>query len=317
MNTILLNQMLQLFLIMICGYGLFKSGIFNADLNKKLTRFLLDFTTPMLIISSVLNMESAPEYDKIGSVFLISFLFYVALTLLSIFFVKAIHYPKQQQGLYMFMHIFSNIGFMGFPIIDALYGKEAVLYTAILNIAFNLFAYTIGLILMHYKGSFENGLSSVVKLIDLKELFSPGTFGSLLAIVLYFLPVTFPEVITGAVTSIGGLTSPLAMLIIGSTLANMPVKQMFNDWHVYVFAILKQIVIPLLLWPVLRFAINDILVRDVFFILFLMPIGNTSVLFATRYNADERLAAKNVFVSTVLSIATIPLALSIANGFGQ
>lgn len=311
MNMVLLSQMIQLFMMIGAGYLLFKLKYIDIEFSQKLTKLLLDITLPLMILSSVMNNNTERDYTKIGSVFLISFCMYVFLTVLSILVAKIFRFPPEQQGMYMFMHMFSNTAFMGFPVINALFGSEAMLYTAILNIFFNLFAFTVGIVMVNYEAGSKSDTVSVKQMIDPKNLITPGTIGSVLAVVIYFLPVGFPTVISGVCASIGGITSPLAMILIGATLAKMPVNIIFNDWRVYLFTAVKQILIPVLVWPLMKIVITDDLIRTVMFILFLMPVANTSVLFATRYQKNEELAAKTVFVTTLISILTIPLCLNV------
>ena len=101
------------------------------------------------------------------------------------------------------------------------------------------------------------------------------------------------------------------MILIGATLATMNFRAIFNDWHVYPFAAVRQIVLPLIFWPILSFFIRDTFILSVVYILLLLPIANTSVLFATEYDGNEQLAAKSVFITTVLAIVTVPLMLMI------
>ncbi|BBF41759.1 malate permease [Lachnospiraceae bacterium KM106-2] len=307
-NQILFSQMIQLFLMILFGFILFKVKLMSVELNQKLTKLLVDFTLPMLIVSSVLTQQGERELDKVGKVFLISIVLCLVLPVISYVVIKLLHFPKGQQGIYMFMFQYSNIGFMGFPILDALYGKQAVLYTAVLNMIVTLSVYTIGVAMMYAKG--EDG-TSVKEQIHLNQLLTPGVIGSCLAIVLYFTAIKLPKEITGAIQSVGNLTSPLAMLMIGATLANMKLHEILDDKRVYVFAVIKQIVFPLLCWPLFRQWISDSYMRGVLFILLLMPVANTAVLFATRYHADEKLAAKTIFVTTVLSILSIPLCFAV------
>lgn len=300
-NKVLLTQMAQLFIVIFLGYILGKAKIFTKEFNQKLTKLILDVTMPLMILNSVLTQNGEREYGKIVEIFGISIAIYIILPIIGLVLVKIIRIPLEQQGLYIFMHTYSNVGFMGFPIINALYGEKAVLYTAILNIVFNFSAYSIGVIMVNYGNDKSEKM-------ELKHLLSPGIIGSVISVVLYFVPVHFPEVFTGAIGSVGSITSPLAMLLIGSNLADMRVKEIFNDWRVYVFAVLKQFVVPMLCWPIIRYAIADEFIRGVIFVLILMPVANTSVLFAIRYDKGEELATKNVFMTTVLSIITVPLA---------
>ena len=313
MNTVLLEQLIQLFMIMGAGYVLFKLKYIDVPFTQKLTRLLLDVTLPLMILASVMKDDGEKDYGKVGAVFIFSFALYVFMTVLSIVTVKLLHFPSKQQGIYMFMCMFSNTGFMGYPVINALFGSEAMIYAAVVNVFFNIFVFTVGIVMINYDGGKQKGSSSVTSLIDLKHLLTPGTLCSLAAVLLYFLPVHYPTVLTGFCSTIGGLTSGLAMLVIGATLAKIPVKSIFNDWHVYLFTVVRQVAFSFILWPILKLAVSDDLIRAVMFILMIMPVGNTAVLLAGRYEKDEELAAKTVFVTTFVSIITIPLCLDILN----
>ena len=105
MNTVLLNQMLQLFMIMGVGYVLFKLKYIDIPFSQKLTKLLLDITLPFMILSSVMSGNANKDFSKIGIVFVVSFSMYVFLTVLSIIVAKVFRFPPKEQGMYMFMHI--------------------------------------------------------------------------------------------------------------------------------------------------------------------------------------------------------------------
>ncbi len=297
---ILANQLIELFLIICMGYTLYKVKIFNIEVNKKLTKLLLNVSMPALILSSVLEQTERPPSSEVLVVFAAALAMYLILPVISIILVKVIRIPKAQQGLYMFMHTFSNVGFMGFPIINALYGATAVFYTAIINVMFNLSVFTYGVIMVNYAGGEKTSFS-------VKKLLSPGIIGALLALLIYALNLHFPSPIESFVGTLGDLTTPLAMLMIGSTLAVMDIKSVFNDARVYIFSIIKQLVIPIALFFAARLFIRDEFILGIVFIMLLMPVANTAVLFATEYGRDEGLAAKTVFITTAMSVITIPL----------
>ena len=302
---IILHQMLQLFIIMFLGYALHKVKLIDHDFIKKLTKLLLNVTLPATIFSSVLQQESERDMGAVGEVFLIGVAVYVVLPVVSLLAVKLMRLPKKDRSLYAFMMTYSNIGFMGFPLMDALYGQTAVFYAAIINIIFNISVFTCGVLMMN---AGKDGGNTKLKW---RNLLSPGVSVSTLSVAVYLLNISFPEDIKSVVSSVGNITTPLAMILIGATLATMDVKSIFNDWHVYFYSAVKQIVIPLLFWPALKFLIHDPFILAVVFILILMPVANTSVLFATEYDGDEKLAAKTIFITTVMSIVTVPLLLMI------
>lgn len=301
---VILMQMIQLFLVIGLGYFLFKVKILDVELNKRLTTLLLTVTTPALILSSVLSTTEYLPYTDILFVFLVGILVYIALPILGWILVKIMRIPLPQQGLYIFMTVFSNIGFMGFPVMKAIFGNDAVFYTAIFNMLFNLLVFSVGTGIMGY------GTGRKMK-FNPKDLLSPGVVASLIALVIYMGKIQFPDVISSTVTMIGDITTPIAMLIIGSTLANIPLEEVFSELRIYPYTVIKQVIIPVLAYPILRLFIQDPLILGVTLIMISMPVANSAVLFATEYDGDVSLATKAVFMTTLLSIVTIPFIVAL------
>ena len=119
-----------------------------------------------------------------------------------------------------------------------------------------------------------------------------------------------PEDIVLALDMVGAVTSPLAMILVGGTLAGIRVKEVFSDLRVYPFTVVKLILLPLLVMAGMRLVIRDELLMQVFTVLLLMPVANNSVLFSLLYDNDENLAARAVFITTLLSMATVPCMMS-------
>ena len=275
----------------------------TADFTKRLNKIVVNITLPAMILSSVLGSEGG-DNELVFYLFGLATALYFVMPFLTLGISKLMHMPKSEEGLYAFMMTFSNVGFMGYPVIRAAYGDLAVFYTAIFNIMFNVSAFTLGVWLIH-RGTGTKAQFSA------KKLLSPGILFSLLAVAFYLLKIKLPGPVTELIGTVGSLTTPLAMLLIGATLGQMPLKEVFNDWHMYPFTVVKQIVLPLLLWPIIRLLTADPMIRGIMLILMAMPVANTSVLFATEYGLSEKTAAKNVFFTTLVSILTVPLVVMI------
>lgn len=302
--SIILSQMTQLFLLIFLGFFLYKVHILSKSLNQGLTKLILHVTLPFMIFSSVLEQANRPPVVEVLSVFLIAIILNFLMPFFCLLVIKLLRFPKAEQGLYAFMCAFSNIGFMGFPILNALYGETGLFYGGIFNIIFNLSIFTVGIYLMNY-GTEKKAA------IQLKSLFTPGIILSSLSVIVYFLNIPFPSVLVETISDLGSITSPCAMLLIGSTLATMDLKSIFSNRRIYVFSILKQFLLPLILFPLFRFFIKNEFLLGLSFVLYLMPTANTAVLFATNYGKDEKLAAKGVFITTVFSMISVPLLLSL------
>ncbi len=301
---VIVLQMIQLFLVIALGYLLLKIKILDVDFNQRLTTLLLSVTTPALIVSSVLSTTIEKDLSEIIFVFIVAIVIFMVLPILGLIIVKIMKVPLHQQGLYIFMTMFSNIGFMGFPVMKSIFGNEAVFLTAIFNMLFNLLVFTVGILFMNYRSAEKIS-------INLRQLFSPGVVSSLVALLIYLTGFQMPDIISSTITMIGDITTPIAMMLIGSTLATIPLKEVFNELRVYPYTILKQIIIPIIAYPILNFFIKDALILGVSLIMISMPVGNIAVLFATEYHKDVALAAKTVFMTTLLSIITIPLIVAL------
>ncbi len=296
---VVINVMLKLFLIIGLGYFMMKKKFLNDETVRKLNRIVLYITTPALIFASVCGDNNA-SMDVVLYVFVVSIIFYVTLPIVSVILIKGLRIKKPREGLFIFMTIFSNVGFIGFPVMQSIFGNTAVFYTAIFNLLFNLEVYTLGVVLInHDKGEKAS--------IDFKNLLSPGVVAAIVSIIIFFTNVQMPSLLVETADMVGDMTAPLAMILIGANLAIINVKEVFNDFMVYPFTFAKQILLPIIAYPVIAYFIKDPLVQGITLVNLAMPVGNSAVLFATQYDHDVGLAAKTVFITTLFSIFTIPL----------
>lgn len=297
---IILHQLLTLFLLMGFGFVLFRIGWMPPDFNRALTRLLIHVAMPLLIFDSVLKLEQRAPLSTVLLVLSAALSLYLMLPLFGWVISRALYVPKAQRGLYIYMTTFSNVGFMGFPLISALLGPEAVFYTALFNLIFNLSSFSYGILLISSGNESKESPR-------LSMLLSPGILLSLLALIWYFAALPFPAPAADVIGYLGGLTTPLAMLLTGASIASMKFGDMVRDIRMYPFLLLKQIALPLCLYPLFRFFIRDELILNVSLIMLSLPVANSAVLFSIEYHADEALAARGVFLTTLCSIATIPI----------
>lgn len=301
-TNVIVSQMIILFLILALGYFIFKIKLVDDNFTKQFSALVIKVTMPALLLSSVLDItERQPLRDVLTSFGIAVALFFIVMPIVGFLLAKLFRVKRNSTGLYVFMATFSNVGFMGFPVISALAGEVGLFYAAIYNLVFNVAVFTLGVWLVNHD---KDGESSG---FDIKLLLSPGVIAALLAIALYFMNIKLPILLCETIRSVGSITSPSAMLIIGCTLAKMDIKTVFSDWRLYPWILIKQIVIPILLWIPLAMIIKNEILLTVTFILFLMPVANNAVLFANTYNGDAELAARSVFLTTLFSLLTVPI----------
>ncbi|MGX8679973.1 MAG: AEC family transporter [bacterium] len=297
---VVLSQMIQLFMLLGIGYLLAKVRIMDEAFSAKLTGFVLDVTIPCLLIGSALSITSYQSAAIVAYVFGIAFALFLVMPVIGYVMAKLLRVPREELGLYIFMSEFSNIGFIGFPVMNAIFGVEAVFYTTIFNMVFNLFVYTVGIMMIQF-GTKQSGK------IELKRIVTPSMVACILSLMIYLAHIHLPSVFTNTFTSVGSMTTPLAMMIIGATLATIPVREVFTEVRIYPYTLMKQIILPILAYLIISRLITDPLILGVTLICIAMPVGTSAVLFAKRYGGNQQLAAKTIFMTTLLSLATIPV----------
>lgn len=294
--SIVIVQMAELFLMIGAGFLLTKTHFFGDGFMDGMNRFVLNVTMPCLIIASVQSSSSGSL--PLRDILIVTILLVLVLPALAWLLVRVLPF-HEHRSLWMFMIMYPNVGFMGFPLMKAIYGDGALLYTAIINMAFNVSLFTIGRTLMASTGEKKEPFR-------LKSLLNAGTVSSVAAVFLYVCRLTFPEWLLAPVGMFGDMTTPLAMMIIGSSLAAFPLKEVFGSWRMYLFVLLIDVLIPLLFIPVTGMLVQDEVVRGIGLIICAMPVANGAVLFARQYRQPELIASSAVCISTLLSIVTIP-----------
>jgi len=299
--SLIVNQILVLFIIILLGFVLRKMNIINELLIKKLSELLLKITMPALIISSMqLKQVDQAILKECMFIFVFSGFIYIGSILFAIILTKVTKCNKADEGVYRFMLVFANVGFMGFPVLAATLGKEALFYGAIFNLPFNFLVYTIGIYFLKKKNEEKNDFTW-------KMFINPGVVAVLIGLVLFVFNIKLPFALDKALSMVGDLTVPLSMLIIGGVLTSIHLKEVLSNWRIYLFSLLRLIVFPLMVLYIVRAFTSNELIIGTAFILTAMPMATNGVILAEQYDGNARLASESIFVSTLLSIITIPV----------
>lgn len=299
-KTVLVEQVILLLFMLATGFYGYKRHIIDSRSVKAMTDLLINITMPLMIIASF-NFPFSVDLLKNFSIVLIAT---ITIHLLSYFIGKILfcHCEENQRKVLIFSIIFSNCGFMGIPVISSLLGKIGALYSSIYLIGFNAFVWTLG-VTIYNSNAKEKGLKNV--------LTNPGIVGILIGFSLFVCPVKLPEIIYSAVDSIGSMTTPLSMLIIGAGLATCELREIFKGFHIYWASIIRLLILPLLTLLVCKLLPIDHTVVGVCVLSTAMPIANMTMILAEKYGGDTKLASRLVFFSTAFSMITIPLLFTI------
>lgn len=274
--------------------------ILDEKTNSKLSSLLLNITLPLFIISSFDFKYSLSTLKNMLLILLFGFLFHIFCFVIGLFIYHK--YPQEVKGILIFAILFTNCGYVGFPILEKFYGSIGIILGALFLIPFNVFLWTVGVLL------FNN------QKFKLKNIFlNPGIIASIIGTIIFSFSIKLPIFIDSSFSTIGNMTTPLSMIIIGGVISQMKLKEIFINKYIYFNSFLRLIIVPLVVFLIMRLFKIDSVVFGVCVILSGMPAAVTTPIFAQRYHGDVNLATKLVFMSTLLAVLTIPLLIAFLN----
>ncbi|KOP82984.1 auxin efflux carrier [Bacillus sp. FJAT-21945] len=301
---VFLQEMFVLYGIGILGFIVRKKGVLNEHANDVLTHLILSITLPALILFS-LDISFSVDIVK-DFLWLISMSMYILVLscFLAKWMKKRARLEKKQKNVYEGLIIFGNQGFIGYAVSFILFEEQGIIYLTIFNLCYLILIWTYGIFL------FSNST------INWKQIFlNPGILSTFVGLILFLLPVNLPVMVSSGLESVGKMTIPLSMMLIGSLVANVNYKDLFlsiKNRYLWKMAIARLLFIPFLLLPFafisfpFSLMITAILVSG-------MPAAPTITLFSQKYGADTLFASLGVLITTLLCIVTIPLLYLILN----
>ena len=297
------SQVTVLFLLIVTGILTKKLGIVTDKVNRELGRLIMNVTLPAFIIVSMNYEFSYETLLKSMNLLVISFCVYAFAILMSKIMVKLLKLKQPRVDIYEYVMTFSNVGYMGYPVVAIVFGKVGVFYAAIYNLSFNLLIWTYGIHLMR-RSQRSVALSMEERL---KNIFNPGLVAVVLGFVMFLTSFKLPETLFKTLDMIGSTTTPLSMMFIGFLLAELEFKDLFSDFKDYIVIALRLLVIPSLVGVFLWKIGMTGYVLGIPVLITAMPAAANAAVFAELYGNDAVLASKLIFISTLLSVVTIPL----------
>lgn len=297
---LLLQQMIVLFILMLLGYYMKKKGVLNTEISKSISWIVVNIANPAMILSGSINSEKAVEGRELLMTMGLAVFVYVGLIVVSLLIPIILKVPQKSAGVYRVITIFSNIGFMGFPLISALYGTDALLYASVFLIPFNLLIYTYGILALKSNDGPKEKM-------DLSRVLNIGVICCLISIVLSFVHIEMPSFVKTTVSTLSNLCAPLSMMVIGVSMADMDLKKLFMDVRLLIFSVIKLIVLPVFgLWILKHFITSEMLL-GVCMVMIATPVASMTAMLAQQYDGDYELASGSVVLTTILSVITMPI----------
>lgn len=303
-GSVALTQILILFSVLIAGIVIKKAGFLKEDAEDTMSVLIVKLGLPCMILASTnlprTNQAVYDLYILLG----LSAAYYLLSMLLGVTLAKILRLKHDSATVFASLITFANIGFMGIPVAKAFWGEIGVFYTSIVNLIFTLTLWTLGVLLFNKKE----------KLV-FKKLFNAGTVAAITAIIMFSLGYRFPSIVYSALNTAGQLTVPVSMIMIGSLIAERNILKVFSDYRLLIVSLLRLLIIPIITCIILHQLKVSVLVLNVFTVLSAMPSAALNAVFAREYNSDSIMASEGIFLTTFLSVFTLPVIVIFINWY--
>ena len=305
----LIPTCLSLLLLIAVGFVLRKIGLLDEDFSKKLSSLVTKVAMPFLIVHSIISLEFSKERLLRG---LLILAFGTAAHVFMALAAKLIFFRTKnidEKKIFEFASVFSNCAFIGYPILGALFGEIGLFYGAFYVVTYNLGCWSYGAMIMAKgKPGYRLSLKTV--------FFNIGTVSCFLGLIIYILQLPMPVFLQTTAAHLGGLCTPLSLLVTGSLLAALPLGKTFTNARIYLFCAVKLVVLPLLFALILHLIGVDLLLSDINLTVFLavmvaLPPAAMTSLFSNMYDVKPSFAAQTVSIGTLLSPLTTLLVIKI------
>lgn len=298
------DSVVSLFIIILVGVYGSRKKIITTELNKGLTDILIKIALPFMIVSSFMFTYDDTIKSNVLRTFYYSLGAYAVMAAASYFLLLPV--KNNKKTVLHFANIFVNTGYVGFPVLSSVFGSEGVIYGSIFNMFFVIFVWTYGIML--YKGKLEKGY---LKNEIINLMFNPSIIAVMVGIVIMVFDIEIKGALLSSIKSIGNITGPISMFIIGVILSNVKIKQHLKDWTVYYGIIIKLIIIPVIVYLI------SLLLKDsskaVYSVIIMtaMPASAMTSILAESFNKEKEFAAIIVSATTLISLITVPVLIKL------
>ena len=297
-TQILLQQTIIMFALMLLGLLLSRRGMITEQGSRDLSTVLLYAVIPCVILRSYMSEFSTEKLRAMGLSALIAVIAFAASIAVAYLTCGTRHRIEN------FAVAFGNAGFIGIPLVTAVFGPEAAFYVVSFSTFANLLQWTYGIVI----------ISGKKETMNLRMVFvNPVFISMVIGIALFVLQPTLPTVVTGTIGYIADGNTVLAMIILGYYLSKVQLRGLFADVRLYLFSALRLLVVPavtILVFLPFPFARGEITLITL--IAAATPIASSTAIFAQKFDQDYRRAVSYVCLSTILSVATLPLVMLFA-----
>ena len=299
------ESILILGIVMAIGFAAVKFRYVSANLRDSVATVIMKFTLLLLVITTLTKLEFTAELAKSAATMMaMAFISIFALFGLSCVTARFFKLSDSDRVVYKFLNCFGNAIFLGYPLIESVFGAEGLLYAAFYAFINDALLWTGGVYLVSREQSRQSGGSGKV---SLKKLLNPATVSFLIAVVMLLFRVRLPGILQEVCSGIGSMTTYLSMLFIGMTLAQIDFRNIYKRGSLFFVSVFKMILIPVGLIYITKLLPLDPALRGAFILEVAMPAQTITTVLLERYGADTVYASEAIFVTTAISLGTLPL----------
>ncbi|MDO4314927.1 MAG: AEC family transporter [Oscillospiraceae bacterium] len=291
-----LCEMLVILFAIAAGYLSHRLGFLGGDVDKRVSRLILNITMPAMIVAAVITGDTLPALSEVLAILEVGVVFYLLEALFMLAVPRIFGGTPGERGVWRYAMMFPNVGFIGYPVAVALFGQEALFFAVVLALPFNLMSFTLGPLLLVGAKRFK-----------VRQMFSPCVLASLLALALALSGLRPPALLGEMLDFVGGITVPLSLLLVGSLLAGLPVGEVFASPRLWLLSVLRLLVMPVLLSLILGRMDFGYMAAGVAVSQMAMPVAVNGSMLCMEYGGDAESMARITFLTTLASIVTIPL----------
>jgi len=314
-TRIIISQIFILAVVVLIGTVASKLKVLTFDTKDMLSKVIFNISLPLMLFTNFLKLDATPRLLA-NSIVVLSVAGFVIMFLLLVGWVttKIFKIRGSEAAVFKAHSMFGNTIFLGFPLINALYGPEGLLYASMFQFVSTIIMWTVGVVVLTY-GNGSSWKKSILKVIN------PNTIATLLGLIFFLLSVKLPKLIVIPLSELGAANTWLSMLYIGAMLAFSNVGGLMRKKSLYIISFNRLILVPIILVSLFALvaailgAAPEKLVSAVIILEVSMPCMASVVIMAKELGADDQLAVGNVFVSTILSIVSLPFILTVINIF--
>ncbi len=290
-----LSQLAILFGFIIAGILIGRLKLLPPEAPGTLSKLLTIFFMPALTFRSCAQncrMENITQYITYIS---ISFAVIIVLFFFCKFLAGKFARNDSEIGIYSYALTVANSGYMGYPMMQAMFGDLMLFKMMIVAIPVNIYIYTLGM-----------GMMATGK-VSFRSLINPVFIATMLGIVFGLSGLTLPPIADEFLSGAANCMSPVAMLVSGLVISRLPIGKLFSDARAYIVALLRLVLLPAALVAILYLlGVSEELLM-IMLILNAMPIGMNTIVFPESHGIDGTAGAKLVLISNILCLITIPM----------